>query len=101
MMHSEVEGAIGTVELEGRVTYAHHPELRTAVAGLLATPGLTTVRLDLSAVKYVDSSTLGMFLLFREKADAQGARVVLVHPSPSVKSTLHVVQFDRLFKVEE
>ncbi len=101
MMHSEIEGTIGTVELEGRVTYANHPELRSTVASLLANPGLTTVRLDLSAVKFVDSSTLGMFLLFREKAGAQGANVVLVHPSPSVKSTLHVVQFDRLFKVED
>lgn len=100
-MHREIKGNIGTLELEGRVTYAHHPELRAAVADLLATPGVTTVRLDLSAVKYVDSSTLGMFLLFREKAASQGTRVVLVHPSPSVKSTLHVVQFDRLFKVED
>lgn len=101
MLQSEVEGNVGTVELEGRVTYVNHPELRTAVGSLLATPGLTTLRLDLSAAKFVDSSTLGMFLLIREKAGAQGANVVLAHPSPSVKSTLKVVQFDRLFQVED
>lgn len=98
---THLEGTVGTVRLHGRFTFEQHQAFKTATTHLLEAPGLTQITLDLSGVSYMDSSSLGMILLLRERAENQAARVVLSRPSPSVQAVLKVVHFGKIFQIEE
>ncbi len=95
-----IDETTGTVKLEGRFTFESHQAFKAATGPLLESPDLKLMNLDLSAVNYMDSSSLGMVLLLRERADLKGITIVLQRPSPSVMAILKVVQFGKLFQIE-
>lgn len=95
-----IEGTTGTVKLEGRFTFESHQAFKAATGPLLESPDIHQVNLDLSAVNYMDSSSLGMVLLLRERASLKGVPIVLQRPSPSVLAILKVVQFAKIFQIE-
>jgi anti-anti-sigma factor len=98
---TNIEASIGTVMIEGKFNFESHKDFKAATGPLLETPGLTEIHLDLRNVNYMDSSSLGMVLLLREKADIKNISVLLLHPSNSVMTILNVVRFDKLFKIVE
>ncbi len=98
-LQATVDGSQATLRLEGRLTFEHHREFKDQAYPLIDKPEVRSIQLDLGGVTYMDSSTLGMLLLLREKADAKGIKVSLVRPSSSVMTILKVVQFDRLFEI--
>lgn len=98
---AHTEGKVGTLRLEGRFTFESHQPFRGASAPLLTAEGLERIELDLSGITYMDSSSLGMLLLLREKAEAKGMKVILLRPSPTVLGILKVVHFSRLFEIVE
>lgn len=57
------------------------------------------VRVDLSDVAYIDSSALGMLLVARDLAKSHAKEVTLANPQPSVRQTLEIAQFARLFRL--
>jgi anti-anti-sigma factor len=99
-IQTQFEDGKATLRLEGRLTFEQHREIKEAAYPIIEKDGIRVIQLDLSGVTYMDSSTLGMLLLLREKADARGQRVSLLHPSTSVMTILKVVQFDRLFDIQ-
>lgn len=101
VFNAQRHGPIGVVKLEGRFTFESHQAFKAATGPLLEAEGVTEIHLDLSAVNYMDSSSLGMVLLLREKAEEKSISVVLAHPSPNVVAILQVVQFGKLFKILE
>jgi anti-anti-sigma factor len=96
---AQPQGTNGLVLLAGRFTFECHQAFKAATDPLLSAPGVTQIRLDLSGVNYMDSSSLGMLLVLREKADAKGQTIALVKPSPCVITILKVVQFGKLFQI--
>lgn len=98
---THIQGDCGIVRLEGRFTFEAHQAFKAATGPMLEQPGLQQINLDLSAVSFMDSSSLGMVLLLRERADAKGIRIVLDRPSPSVMAILKVVHFGKLFQIQE
>lgn len=100
-LSSHIEGKVGTLRMEGRFTFESHQPFKSATAPLLGAPDLERIELDLSAITYMDSSSLGLLLLLREKAEAKNIKVVLVRPSPTVMGILNVVHFSRLFEIVE
>lgn len=99
LIHTDAQP--GVLRMEGTFTFEAHSAFKTATAGLLETPGLSAITLDLSAVSYMDSAALGMLLLIRERAEAKGQKVILSRPSPTVMTILQVVQFGKLFEIRE
>ncbi len=96
---SQIEGAKGTLRLEGRFTFGAGAAFRTQAHALLEQ--VSELCLDLAAVTHLESSALGVLLLLREKAEARGARVVLMSPSPALRAILDGVQFGRLFEIRD
>jgi len=96
---AQTHGTNGLVLLDGRFTFECHQAFKTATDPLLEAPGIQQIQLDLSGVNYMDSSSLGMLLVLREKAETKGMTVALVHPSPCVITILKVVQFGKLFQI--
>lgn len=95
-----IQGHLGVLKLEGRFTFEDHQEFKLRGSEMLSASGLTALRLDFSALSYLDSNALGMLLLLREKAKARNLEIVLVNPSPAVKDILDMVQFGSLFHIE-
>ena len=94
------DGSTATLRMEGRLTFEHHQAFKATTYPILEESGTKLLVIDLGGVTYMDSSSLGMLLLLREKADAKGIKVALRRPSPSVQTILKVVQFDRLFEIQ-
>jgi len=90
----------GLLRLEGTFTFDGHAAFKAATTEALDA-GHPAIALDLSGVSYMDSASLGMLLLLREKAQAKGVKVVLSRPSPTVLTILRVVQFGKLFDIQE
>ncbi|EAW34426.1 STAS domain-containing protein [Lyngbya sp. PCC 8106] len=55
--------------------------------------------IDLAAVEFIDSSGLGALVTALKSARRQGSRLVLCHPSATVKLILEITQLDRVFEV--
>jgi len=53
--------------------------------------------IDLGEVSSMDSSALGMLLLLREHAGADRAEIRIVNAGSSLRGTLRVAGFDKLF----
>jgi len=89
------------IRLEGNFTFESHQAFRSATQELLDAPGTEQITLDLSGLQYMDSSSLGMLLVLREKTEEKGITVVLIKPSPTVAGILKIVQFGKLFEIRE
>ncbi len=93
------DGALEVV-LRGEIDYtnaAHINEVvRTAVAGS-APP---TVRVDLAAVTFLDSSGIGVLVHALKVADASGAGFRVRGPGPKVLDQLRITGLDELFPVD-
>ena len=96
---AQADGGNGRVQLAGRFTFECHQAFKSATDPLLEIPNLGQLQLDLSGVDYMDSSSLGMLLVLREKAETKGITVALLRPSPCVITILKVVQFGKLFQI--
>lgn len=71
--------------------------LEPELEGLLDTPGIRTVALDMADVGFVDSAGLGALLALREQAERLGIELTLVRMSPPVQSLLDTTATRSLF----
>ncbi|MEO5330026.1 MAG: STAS domain-containing protein [Magnetococcus sp. THC-1_WYH] len=55
--------------------------------------------LDFKKTKYIDSSALGMLLLFRERVGGHAADIRFINARPAIKQTLTTANFQRLFDI--
>ncbi|MBX3746540.1 MAG: STAS domain-containing protein [Verrucomicrobiae bacterium] len=62
-------------------------------------PEHRVVEVDLSQVRLVDSEGLGALIAIRRLIAAQGGKVRLLYPRPSVQQTFDLVQFERIFEI--
>jgi anti-sigma B factor antagonist len=65
-------GRISTVAVSGDVDLLSSPAVERAIREAVAVPGATTVRVDLTAVDFLDSSGISVLLRGRRSADEQG-----------------------------
>ena len=56
---------------------------------------------DLSGVERVSSAGLGHLVTLVSRANTKGNRVVLVSPTPFVRSVFHATKLTRFFEIEE
>lgn len=96
--HAKIEGSVAQLFLSGQLTSESHRKFKDVAYPLVDHPALKTISIDLAAVSYMDSSSLGILLLLREKASAKGKAVTLRNPSPAVLPVLKMVRFDKLFE---
>jgi anti-anti-sigma factor len=78
-----------TLALTGRLDGLSSPELEHQVAALLAT-GIRTLVFDLSALDYVSSAGLRVFILAAKKMKAIGGEAEFISLTPTVRDVFHV-----------
>jgi HptB-dependent secretion and biofilm anti anti-sigma factor len=94
----KIQGAVAVLSPSGRFTSESHTAFKDAAYPLVENASVTTICIDLAAVSYMDSSSLGSLLLLREKANAKGKKITLRNPNPTLLPTLRMIKFDKLFE---
>lgn len=93
------EGLAVTLSVHGRFDYVMHHLFRDAYKALDRKAKLYQV--NMKEVKYMDSSALGMLLLLREEANANGGKVSIIECNPDIYNILEVANFDKLFDIKK
>ena len=83
-----------TLQLGERFDFSVHRDFHDACLGGRAARSYV---IDLGEVSSMDSSALGMLMLLREHAGAERAEIRIVNADASLRGTLRVAGFDKLF----
>ncbi|AXE32010.1 anti-anti-sigma factor [Chromobacterium phragmitis] len=87
------------IAVEGRFDFEQHEAFRTCLDEALARGGGLGLEVDLSRVDYLESSALGMLLVMRDKAKAQGIDgIALTGARGFVRQILDVASFGKFFQ---
>ncbi|MEA2152324.1 MAG: anti-sigma factor antagonist [Solirubrobacteraceae bacterium] len=79
----------GCLTLSGELDLATVPRAQAAVDAALAR-GARTLILDLSAVSFIDSSGLRLFIVLHQRATAEGWRLSLIRPQERAMTVFRV-----------
>jgi stage II sporulation protein AA (anti-sigma F factor antagonist) len=95
-------GDVATITLEGELTEAaRRPLVRTMTDLLLGTPNLREVRLDLRAVRFMNSAGTAVLVQLQKLGAPRGVDVVLVSPTDAVIRPLQLTGLWLRFRVED
>ena len=86
------------IALQGSLSFSDHVGFRSALEALAGPKGHRVV-FNLSALKFIDSSGLGMFLIAQEEADKLGLKLSLHRPQSDVKRVMDLAKFDRVIEI--
>lgn len=86
-----------TLRLAGRFDFSTRNQFMSQVEKAVAQATAPEVSVDMGKVDYIDSSALGMLLMFRDIAKKHNKTVVLQNAQGQVRATLATAQLDRLF----
>jgi anti-sigma B factor antagonist len=89
------EGGGRILELDGELDLAAADALRSELEAAEGDAPATTL-VDLSALRFIDSTGLSVFFAAVERASATGRRITFTRSSPEVERTLRLTGFDRL-----
>ena len=90
------DNTIGTLQVN-RVDAANSPQIHKETDEKL--PKDTHVILDLSSVKFMDSTGLGWLLELARTTQARGKKLLVCAPSPSVKTLFKLVRLTRVISI--
>ena len=90
-------GKAKVVEVEGDVDLGTSPAFRHAL--LDALPKAQTVALDLSAIRYIDSSGIATLIEVLKRSQLLNMQFVLFGLSPAVQEVFRLTHVVRLFRV--
>ncbi|MCP5520290.1 MAG: WecB/TagA/CpsF family glycosyltransferase [Verrucomicrobiales bacterium] len=94
VVRSLLLGAPGEiVHWTGEITADRTPEIRRVTEPLL-TPPNAEVTLDLSAVRFIDSSGIGLLVGLRKQAGRTGARLNFSNPSTAVRDVARLLRME-------
>jgi anti-anti-sigma factor len=82
-----------------RFDFGYHKQFTDQYQAVLDSDDVTDIALDFSRVSYLDSSALGMMVLFQKKAKSKNINVRIRGAKDSAKEILQIANFDRLFDI--
>ena len=86
--------------ISGDIDHHSAREMRLRIDTAFAVSDARELILDMSGVKFMDSSGLGLILGRFTKASAQGASFGVINPSESVKRVLDIAGAQRLISIK-
>ncbi len=88
-----------SLSIPERFDFGYHKEFTEQYQRILSEGGISDIALDFTKVSYLDSSALGMMVLFQKKAKSQNISVRIRGARESAKEILLIANFDRLFDI--
>jgi anti-sigma B factor antagonist len=93
------EGGGWLIELAGELDLASADAVRSELEAVEADAPETTV-VDLSALRFIDSTGLSVLFDAVERASADGRRITFTRSSPEVERTLRLTGLDRVLSFD-
>ena len=87
------------LDMSGRFDFQVHRNFKDAYMPLLGDAALHEIEIEMSKVDYIDSSALGMLVLFNDRAIEVNKSVALLNASSAVSVLLEVANFSKLFSI--
>jgi anti-anti-sigma factor len=81
-----------TIALTGRLDTNTAPELDEVLNRVLAVPGVSRLVFDLGQLEYLSSAGIRCFIRARKAVEANGGKVAILNPQPSVRKVLDIVK---------
>lgn len=94
-----VSGNNCNIDIKGKFTFSDHKEFKS-IFSILADDSIKNLKLDFSAVEFIDSAALGILLLARDEAEKFSKSIILRNPVGQVKQMFEVSRFYDLFQIE-
>ena len=88
-----------SLHIPERFDFSYHKQFTEQYQAALARDGISQISLDFTRVNYLDSSALGMMVLFQKKAKSKNINVRIHGAQESAKEILQIAHFDRLFDI--
>jgi anti-anti-sigma factor len=88
-----------SLQIPERFDFSYHKEFTQQYQAILDSGDSSDIALDFSRVSYLDSSALGMMVLFQKKAKGANINVRIRGAKDSAKEILQIANFDRLFDI--
>ena len=92
------------MNLSGAITFAEQPglqaEIEKALSGLKSAAGISTLRLNLQGVTFIDSAGLGMLVNLTKQARQAGKDLLLCGPRTEIINTLRLIKLDQFLNIE-
>ena len=95
----EVDGTY-VVALAGEVDLLGAPALKDALQDAIAA-GARRIVIDMTATRFIDSTTLGVILGASKRLRPQGGELVLVIDHASIRKIFEITLLDRAFQIYE
>jgi len=92
-------GACSVVHIEGDIDLKTSPDLRAAILDLYEKRGQERVILDLSAVKYIDSSGVASLVEGLQEAKKRNARFILSALNDAPRHVLELTRLNKVFEI--
>jgi len=89
-----------TLRLEGEVDASNSVELDMAIQQLLADQ-VNKILIDGSALEYISSAGLGVFMSYLEDFQDTGVKFVIYGLNSKVKNVFHILGLDQLLIIED
>ncbi len=86
------------VTLEGRLDTANAVEAEKSLAPLKEMAD-KEIELDCTALEYISSSGLRLFLGLRKEVDAKGGKLIVKHINESIRNVFTITGFFKLFDI--
>ena len=91
------EGGMIVIHLRGEVDLQHSPRLRELLEGKAARK-IPALVLDITEVKYIDSSGLATLVEYYQHSRSFGGRLALAGATHRVKSVFDLVRLNEIFE---
>ncbi|MGH8670831.1 MAG: STAS domain-containing protein [Burkholderiales bacterium] len=95
-VNTSIAQRLGRITPSGRFDFQSHRDFKNCYVDLIRSSEVDEIEIDFDAVEYLDSSALGMLLLFQERAQAARKQIRFVNVRGVVKQ-VEVANFNKLF----
>lgn len=89
-----------SLQIPERFDFGYHKQFTEQYQSILDSGSVSDIALDFSRVNYLDSSALGMMVLFQKKAKGQNVNVRISGAKDYALEILQIANFDRLFEID-
>lgn len=92
------QGDEATIRMGERFDFSVHKAFRDAYESSVSDAQVSHYVIDLARTLYVDSSALGMLLVFRDRV-AAGEEIAVTNCNREVRNIFQIANFQKLFKI--
>jgi anti-sigma B factor antagonist len=86
-------------DISGDIDLAHSPAMRKALLGEIKEKHTRKVFLNLTSVRYIDSSGIASLVEGLKASRDNGARMILFGLSPSVREVMELSRLQKIFEI--